>query len=305
MTPATIGVIGYGPTGKRVADAILLQPDFRLAGVFETDPQRAKVIRARGIPLVDGDLIPWSAGCHVVVVCQEQVPELPTSAIYGPEIGNHVPLYSGTTPPPGTNRLRVPCADALALSRLLANLPLVERVFCNSARRSGLATDSRNVLIDALEPLFVCPSEDADVRELLAPQIRDICIRRTRLPYTHSHLHHLKLDLAAPMTLDAVRHALLWSHRVRVAPGAVSFPDTSRLQEYERDLESPRGDRLDVFVWEESIDVVGTTVYLTADVSPDAAPVLEIIDAVRSLARPDLSMWNVARLTDQSMAKRR
>jgi glyceraldehyde-3-phosphate dehydrogenase (NAD(P)) len=304
MTQIQVGVIGYDPIGKRVVDAISQQPDFSLAGVWETDPHRIRVIRTRGIPLVEDDLTDWSEACHVVVVCQADTPELSVPTVYSPEIHRDYGLFPASPLPVGTKRLRVACADALAFSRLLTDLPAVKRLFSHCARRSGRITDRSDICIDALEPMFDLPGEDSDVRELLASRVQDACVRRTRMAYTHSHLHHLKLDLEFATSSDIVLDALMHSPRVRVAPGATSFPDTGRLQEFDRDLGSPRGDRFEVFVWEESVEVVGRTVFLTADVSPDATPVLEIIDAVRTLARPEMPMPDVARLTDHSLMGR-
>jgi glyceraldehyde-3-phosphate dehydrogenase (NAD(P)) len=121
------------------------------------------------------------------------------------------------------------------------------------------------------------------LRTLLAPLAKAVYVRRTRVPYTHSHLHHLKIDLAAPLPRAAVLDAFRDHSRIRVAAGEAGFPHTARVQEYDRDLGRPRGDRPEVFVWEETVAVVGRSVFLTADVSPDAAPVPDIIDAILHL----------------------
>ena len=99
MTPIAVGVIGYDRIGKRVADAIALQPDFRLAGAHETDPGRIKVIKARGILLAQGELCDWAAACGVMVVCQEPVPALSRPRVYCPEIHQECPLFPSISPP--------------------------------------------------------------------------------------------------------------------------------------------------------------------------------------------------------------
>ncbi len=301
MKPIDVGVIGYDQIGKRVADAICRQPDLRLAGVHEIDSQRIKVLRARGIPLAVGDPGNCAAEWGVAVVCQDNAPALSLPCVYSPEVDVPYPLFSATVQSPSERRLRVGCADAVAFARLLMHLPAVERVFSSCARRVGHATDHALAMVDALEPLFELSCEDADVRAMLATRVRDVYVRRTHVPYTHSHLHHLKLDLTEPTTRDAVLDALRRAPRVRVAPGADCFPDTGHLQEYCRDLGLPRGDRTQVFVWKESVAVVERTVFLTADVSPDATPIPDVIDAVRCLARPDISLAEASRVTDRSL----
>jgi glyceraldehyde-3-phosphate dehydrogenase (NAD(P)) len=206
------------------------------------------------------------------------------ATVYGPGAPAECPLFGPVGPPPTGNRLRIACADALAFARLLAGLGPAERVFSSCARRAGHATEHRSASVDALEPLFDLPAEDADLRTLLAPLAKAVYVRRTRVPYTHSHLHHLKIDLAAPLSRAAVLDAFRERPRIRMAAGAAGFPDTARVQEYDRDLGRPRGDRPEVFVWEETVEVVGRSIFLTADVSPDAAPVPDIMDAILHLA---------------------
>jgi hypothetical protein len=69
-------------------------------------------------------------------------------------------------------------------------------------------------------------------------------------------------------------------------------------------LGRPRGDRPEVFVWEEAVAVVGRSLFLTIDVSPDATPVPEMVDAVRQLARPELGRDHVRQMTDRSLASK-
>jgi hypothetical protein len=286
MTPPAVGVLGYDRLGKRVADALARHPELSLAGVYDADPRRVALVRALGLPLADGDPQRWAATCAVVVVCQEGAPELPGPTVYGPLVGqdpNPASLFRaglGSCP----TKLRIACADALAFARLLGAVGPAERVFSSCARRAGHATEHRSASVDALEPLFELPREDDDLRTLLAPLVPSVYVRRTRVPYTHSHLHHLKIDFAAPPSRERVLDALRREPRVRVATAAAGFPDTAHVQEYDRDLGRPRGDRPEVFVWEETVAVVGRSLLLTADVSPDAAPVPDVLDAVRYLA---------------------
>ena len=50
--PARIAINGYGTIGKRVADAVALQDDMRLAGVVKTKPDfEAKLAVRKGHPL--------------------------------------------------------------------------------------------------------------------------------------------------------------------------------------------------------------------------------------------------------------
>jgi len=47
-----VGVNGYGTIGKRVADAIVRQPDMKLVGVVKIIPDyNARLVVEKGIPL--------------------------------------------------------------------------------------------------------------------------------------------------------------------------------------------------------------------------------------------------------------
>lgn len=296
MKPIAVGIVGYNRIGKRVVDAIARQPDLRLVGVIETDPKRIGVLQALKIPLDNGALLTGVMECQVVVHCDgtHLTPSVP--CVYGPDMPVSLPLF-GVAQPQLVQHCRVPCADALAFSRLLSSLPPVERLFSSCARRCGAATDHRFARVDALEPMFEELDDDKDIRALLGSPV-SVSIRRTRLPYTQSHLHHVKLDLKSSLSREDALTALNSAPRCRVAQGAARFINTGQLQEFDRDLGRPRGDRPEVFVWEESVATIDRCLFLTIDVSPDATPVPDIIDAVRQLAFPEVSLAKAKQLTN-------
>jgi glyceraldehyde-3-phosphate dehydrogenase (NAD(P)) len=301
MTARAVGVVGYDHIGKRVADAIAAQPDMQLAGVYETEPRRVEMIAARGLPLADGNLAAWAASCAAVAFCMQGEPDLAVPTVFGPQTNASCSLFGLGRDAPTGNRVRVPCADAVALARLLAALPRAERLFSSCARRAGHATD-RLASIDALEPLFELSDEDDDIESLLTPMVPSVFIRRTQVSYSHSHLHHVKVDLAAPTTVNLVLASLCRMPRLHLARGEAGFFNTAQVQEYYRDLGRPRGDRSEVFVWEESVAVVEKSLFLVADINPDSVAVPELVDAVRHFLRPELPFFDASSLTDQSLA---
>ena len=78
MPPVRVSVNGYGTIGKRVADAVTLQPDLRLVGIAKTRPNfEAEIARARGYPIFvagDGDAASFrAAGLEVAGGLEELV----------------------------------------------------------------------------------------------------------------------------------------------------------------------------------------------------------------------------------------
>jgi glyceraldehyde-3-phosphate dehydrogenase (NAD(P)+) (phosphorylating) len=280
----------------------MLQPDLRLAGVLEDDPLRQQVLQARRIAGVAGDVPGWAASCEVLVVCHAEAPKFTRPAVYAPQIGADCPLFVLDCQASKSQRLRVPCADAIAFQRLLGQLPPARRLFSSCARRTEDAGRPGFGCVDALTPVFELPAEDADLRQALGSLVGSVFVRRTELPYTHSHVHHVKLDLKSVLTREEALKALRAGPRMRVASGAAGFSDTGHVQEFDRDVGRIRGDRPEIFIWEESVAVVNQSLFLTVDVDPDATPIPEMIDAVRRLARPELPFAEVCRLTDETLA---
>lgn len=156
---------------------------------------------------------------------------------------------------------RVPDADTLAVRRILVALG-VEPIdwFATVLTHSPHA--------DSLEPVF-----DDDVR-----------FQRVLVPCSRADVLLLKVDLAEPMDPGIVRERLRASPRIVVWKAADGFPDTARVREYFRDLGRRRGDRSETLVWEESVDCVGPSLYLTVDVDPLAGAVPEILDEILARA---------------------
>ena len=135
--------------------------------------------------------------------------------------------------------------------------------------------------VDALEPL----PEDADLTrqmiEAFGERIPHVRINQVRAPYSHSHLHTLKLDLDRPLRRQDLMDALSSSSRVLIGSAADGFATTADIQEFFRNGTRTRGDRPEVFVWDESIMVNGPYLCLMMDVCQEATSVLDTIDAIR------------------------
>ena len=106
------------------------------------------------------------------------------------------------------------------------------------------------------------------------------CFRviRVRAPYSHSHLHTVKLDLDTPLDRQDALDALAREPRILIGSAADGFATTADLQEFFRNVSRPRGDRPEVFVWAESIMVKGQSLCLMMDVCQEATSVLDTIE---------------------------
>jgi glyceraldehyde-3-phosphate dehydrogenase (NAD(P)) len=197
------------------------------------------------------------------------------------------PLFSPLSPAAvvaGQSCVRIALPDVIALGRIvpaIGSLAKVERLFANVIVRAGHATERSAGSVDALEPL----PEDADMTRQMTEAFgkRVLCFRinRVRAPYSHSHLHTLKLDLDQRLCRQDVLDALSRAPRVMIGAAADGFATTADIQEFFRNGSRTRCDRPEVFVWEESILVGGRSVCLMLDVCQEATSVLDTIDAIR------------------------
>ena len=96
--PARIAVNGYGTIGKRVADAVVLQDDMRLAGVAKTKPDfEAKLAARKGYAVYaatpDGVAKFEKAGVKPAGTLADLVKEADLVVDCTPEESGYKPLY--------------------------------------------------------------------------------------------------------------------------------------------------------------------------------------------------------------------
>jgi glyceraldehyde-3-phosphate dehydrogenase (NAD(P)) len=305
MNAINLGLIGYDRVGRRVADAVSLQPDMRLWSVYECEEPRRQLAAAAGHHLVRGDFQAWASACDVIIACQTLPSEVDRPLVHGPQVCCEAPLFSALFADDELGprqQVKIPCASALAFARLLTalrTLSPITRLYATVVR--GTRDRMSFCSVDSLEPVFDEPVEDGEIQRLFAGRLPSFHLRRVRAPYTHSHLHFVKVDVAAPFSRNTALRLLAASSRITMARAADGFPDTAHVQEFYRDLGRPRADRPEIFIWEESVEVEGSSLYLFLDVSFEATPIPEIIDAARILGSRCLAPAESAKLTDRAL----
>ncbi len=283
-----VSVVGYDLVGKRIVDAVLCQEDMELVGVVNDDPQRRCLIAAQGLPVVEPVGNPLFGNAHVVVVCGANYPVSGVPVVYASHLSSEEGvLFSPLTRPEHVFHqpcVRIALPDVIAVARLvkaLTPLARVERLYTNAITRSGHATQPASGSVDALEPLSFDGPATSQLAQVLRHAVGSFYVSQVRSPYTHSHLHTVKLDLNAAVGRRAVLDALRGTPRVLVAAAAEGFSTTADVQEFFRDSARRRGDRPELLVWEESVVTDKRRLYLLADVCQEATSIPETVDAIR------------------------
>lgn len=335
-----VAVNGYGVIGKRVADAVRMQPDMDLIGVSDVGTDyRVEAAAALGLPLYVSD--PSRLGAFREAGLE------PRGTI--DDLLREIDVVVDATPKgvAGANLARYREAGVKAImqggeSHALTGHSFVAQanyesavgrdatrvVSCNTTsivrtlgalRNAGLLARARGVLIrratdpweshesgimDTLVPERHIPSHQGpDARDVL-PDL-ELVTMAVKAAHTHGHMHYWFVELSREASRAEVIEAFRLAPRiafVREAEGIVALNST---QELMRDLGRPRGDMWEVALWEDILSVSGREAYYTYEVDNEAIVVPENIDAIRALSGTVTDARTSIAMTDEALGMAR
>jgi glyceraldehyde-3-phosphate dehydrogenase (NAD(P)) len=313
-----VGVNGYGTIGKRVADAVVAQPDMELVGVAKTRPnfeataavrngyplyaavpERADRFAEAGVDLA-GEVDELVDAADVIVDC--------TPSGVGAE---NAPLYADHDTPAifqggedadvaeasfnaranfsaavGADSVRVVSCNTTGLSRLLAPLAEtygVEKARVTLVRRGGdPGQTGRGPIDDILPDPVTVPSHHGPDVNTIFPDL-DIDTLGMKVPATLMHTHGVNVTLASEADADGVRDLFADEPRLFRIPADADIDGAGKLKEFAHDAGRPRGDLWENCIWDESITVEGCDLYLFQAIHQESDVVPENVDAVRAL----------------------
>ena len=335
-----VAVNGYGVIGKRVADAIRLQPDMELIGVadvvsdyrvqagavlglpiYASLPEKVGEMKAAGI-LVNGTLDDLLPQVDVVVDCTpkgigaknlERYRAVGVKAIYqGGEkhslTGHSFVAQANYETAIGRDATRVVSCNTTSTVRTL--LALRDAGLLKKARGVLIrrATDpwesDRGGIMNTMVPEKDIPSHQGPDAQTVVPDL-DVVTIAAKAAHTQTHNHYWVVE----MTRDAGRDEVLAAFRaapriafIRMADGIVALNSTIELM---KDLGRPRGDMWEVALWEDVLTVNGNELYFTYQVYNEAIVVPESVDAVRALAGTVQDGSESICMTDEALGMRR
>ena len=318
MQQARVAINGYGVIGKRVADAVRLQPDMELVGVADivTDyrirvavergysiyvslPEKRAEMEAAGIP-VAGSLSDLLSQVEVVVDCTPKGIGAKNKEVYQAagvkaiwQGGEKHELagcsfvaqvnYAGAH-----NRqfARVVSCNTTALCRVMHALQRhgwVKRARAVLLRRGTDPWEShRTGMINTVIPETKVPSHQGPDAQTVLPDL-DITTLAGAGPYNLSHIHFAMVETTRPVGLDELRDALWDEPRIAFVRATDGLVALNAVIELMRDLDRSRGDMWEVAVWEDALAADEREVYLTFQVHNEAIVIPENIDCIRAL----------------------
>ncbi len=334
-----VAVNGYGVIGKRVADAVRLQPDMELIGVgdvvsdyrvkagvvlgipmYASLPDKVDAMKAAGIPVL-GTLDDLLAQSDVVVDCTpkgigarnfEHYQALGIKVVYqGGEkhslTGHSFVAQVNYESTLGRDATRVVSCNTTSTVRTLVALD-----------ESGLLKKARGVLVrratdpwesdhsgimNTIVPEPHIPSHQGPDAQTVAPDL-DVITIAAKAAHTQTHNHYWIVELTRESSREEVLDVFRAAPRIafiRMADGVVALNSTIELM---KDLGRPRGDMWEVALWEDVLTVNGNEAYYTYQVYNEAIVVPENIDAIRALSGAVKDGKASIKITDDAMGMR-
>ncbi len=329
-----VGVNGFGTIGKRVAEAVALQPDMELVGVVKTRPDYAAFYAAsRGIQLyVPEDRLEEfrRRGLEPAGTVEDLLARVDVivDATPGGVGAKYKPLYEkhgvkavfqggekadvaeasfntlcNYEEARGRRSLRVVSCNTTGLLRsicALQRIAKVESVRATIVRRAADPKEVKRGPVNAIVPNPAkAPSHHAlDVKTVL-PSL-DIVTMAVVVPTTLMHVHIVYARLASSVTREDVVQAFMDTPRILLADDEAGLASTADLVEYFRDLGRKRYDIPELVIWINSINASGSEVMWMQAVHQESIVVPENIDAIRAVM--DMaSMEETLKTTDSTL----
>ncbi|WP_435077042.1 type II glyceraldehyde-3-phosphate dehydrogenase [Halococcus sp. AFM35] len=315
----SVGVNGYGTIGKRVADAVVAQPDMELVGVAKTRPNfEAERAVENGYPLyaaIEERAARFAeAGIDLAGMVEELVEAADVMVDATPSgIGaENKSLYESHGTPAlyqggedadlvdtsfnaranfadavGADHVRVVSCNTTGLSRLVAPLEEeygIEKVRATLVRRGGdPAQSGRGPINDVLPDPRTIPSHHGPDVQTVFPDLA-IDTLGLKVPATLMHTHSVNVSLDGDATAAEVRELLENQSRMFVIPEHLDIDGAGKLKELALDAGRPRGDLWENCIWGESVSVEGDDLYLFQAIHQESDVVPENVDAIRAVA---------------------
>ncbi len=311
-----VSVNGYGTIGKRVADAVRLQPDMELVGIAKAHPDyesliaikkgirvyapssNAKAFEAAGVQL-SGTVEEMLAESDIVV---DATPD-GVGATYRPiyESAKRRAVFQGGEEASvadvsfsalcnyeeavGKRYIRVVSCNTTGMLRILCALKSLRRIRRARVYIVRRAAEQREVKKGPINALVPNP---ASVPSHHAPDVQtvmkglDIVTMAVVAPTTLMHVHMMNVELDGNVETKDVLSSLLSSPRIAIAGEKTGIGSTADIIEAARDIGSMRNDVHEAVVFEGAVKAVGSEVFLMYGVHQESIVVPENIDAIRA-----------------------
>ncbi len=333
-----VGINGYGTIGKRVTWAVNKQDDMEVVGVTKTRPtyeaftalhEGCTLYAARSEDVdnfekagikVKGTLEELLTKVDVMVDCTPGGIGEKNKTLYekagvkcvfqGGEkhevAGVSFNALANYHEAWGAPSVRVVSCNTTGLVRTLFPLQQaygIQKVFASLIRRGADPADRKGAALNAIEPSLKLPTHHGpDVMTIMHGM--DIQTMAVVTPTTLMHLHCVVVDLKRKVSEKDVLELWSSSPRVRLVSGKEGVKNTGQVMELAKDLGRPRGDMMDIVVWNDGVRVVDSTLYYYQAIHQESDVVPENVDCIRSMMKLEKNNLVSMERTDRAIGLR-
>lgn len=335
-----VGINGYGVIGKRVADAVAMQPDMELAGVADVATDyRIAVAHARRYPIFGAtdeavaamataglepagtlsdlleqvDVIVDATPKKVGATLSDRYRSAGVKVVYqGGEnhelTGVSFVAEANYKDALGRDAVRVVSCNTTGLVRVLHALRargLLARARCVLLRRATDPWEShRGGMVNTVHPEPTVPSHQGPDAQTVMHDL-DVVTIAAAGPFNLSHIHFAIIEAPSQAKRAAVIEALKDGARIVLVRAQDGVEAPNSVIEIARDIGRTRNDIWEVPVWENSIATTGCEIFLTYQVDNEAIVVPENIDAIRAITASETDPAASIALTNATLGIRR
>ncbi|RLG13444.1 MAG: type II glyceraldehyde-3-phosphate dehydrogenase [Candidatus Nanohalarchaeota archaeon] len=332
-----VGINGYGTIGKRVADAVSMQPDMNVAGVVKTRPTHEakhaiksnyglyannrenmqKFIEADMAVL--GTLEDLIDKSDIIVDCTPGKIGAANKPLYVSK-GIKAIFQGGEKPDIaevsfnsqgnykeciGKDYARVVSCNTTGLCRTLGAIEQafggIRKTRITLIRRGPDPGNSSKGPVNAIVPNPVTvPSHHGPDVNTIFPDM-DIMTSAVVVPTTLMHLHTMIVELKNPATTGDIIKLFKNTPRIILVRASEGIASTAEIMEHARDIGRKRGDLNEIAVWEESINVVGNELFYIQAIHQESDVVPENIDCIRAMCGLTQNASESIAMTDKAL----
>ncbi len=331
-----VAVNGYGVIGKRVADAVAMQPDMVLAGVcdvaadwrprmaeakgyalYGAGPDDVSAMRAAGLD-VAGTLEDLLARADIVVDCTPKKVAAANVEAYrrrgirfivqGGEkhavTGHSFVAEASFAGAVGRDSTRVVSCNTTSIVRTLTALKragLLVRARGTLLRRATDPWESHlGGIMNTLVPEREIPSHQGPDAQSVDPSL-DVVTMAVKVPQTLAHLHYWSVEMPRAATRDEVLAAFGASSRIALIRMDDGLDALNAVKEMMADLGRPHDNLYEVALWSDMLSVQGNELFYAYMVDNQAIVIPETIDAIRAMTRLAADAAASMALTDTAL----
>lgn len=335
MDRARVAVVGYGVVGKRVADAVDVQPDMDLVGIVDvatTDLVRVAESRNYKIFAATEDAVEGyrSAGIQVAGTLDDALKLVDIVVDCSPPgiTGRNVEIYkqagvkyiveggekhsltglsssatANYAATLGATGARVVSCNTTSQARTQSTLHRefgVEEAFIAITRRAVDPVNTKAGPVNGVVATLPGFSHHApDVQTVFSDlNIKSMAVVAST---TLMHVHTMRIVLAQTPSVDDVLETFRRTPRFSLVSGARGLNSTAHLIEWARDRGRPRSDLWEVAIWEDSVVLDENVLYMLAGVHMESVIVPENVDCIRSMCELNATASDAIEATDTAL----